>query len=130
MKKAKRLSFSLIFSKRNYAMYKCTLASERMTGILIKFYNVIVRKQYYPKRWLKVLDVMLDKGKEPLVRKLQTIQLIKADFQLIIRIFIGLRNRGSIEWDQRISKFNYRSRKRYNIEEVILKKRLLYDISR
>ena len=91
MKKAKQLSSSSIFSKRNYAIYKCTLALERMTGILIKFYNAIVRKQYYPKRWLKVLNVMLDKGKGPMIGKLRTIQLIEADLQLIMRIFIRIK---------------------------------------
>ena len=43
---------------------------------------------------------------------------------------MGLRNGGSIKRNQQISKFNYGPRKEYNIKKVILKKCLLYDISR
>ena len=37
-------------------------------------------------RWLKVLDVILEKGKGPIIGKLRIIQLIEADLQMIIRI--------------------------------------------
>ena len=79
VKKAKRLSTSLIFSKRNYVMCKLLLHSKRMTKILVQYYNVIMQRNFYPSRWLDVLDVMLDKGKGPIVRRLRTIQLIEAD---------------------------------------------------
>ena len=32
-----------------------------MITILVKFYNQLIRKEYYPKRWLRVLDVMLER---------------------------------------------------------------------
>ena len=53
---------------------------------------------------------MLDKGKGPILGKLRTIQLIEADLQLIMRIFVGLRNQNTIEGDNRLSEFNFRSR--------------------
>ena len=46
-----------------------------------------------------------------------------------MRIFLGHRNQRQIEHDKRILKFNYGSRKGYSIEEVLLEKRLLCDIS-
>ena len=47
------------------------------------------------------------KGKGPVIGKLWIIQLIEADFQLIIRIFITLRNQETIEEDYRLLKFNF-----------------------
>ena len=47
-----------------------------------------------------------------------------------MRIFLGSRNKKVIEGDERISKYNYGSRQGYSIKEVILEKRLMYDISR
>ena len=63
-----------------------------MTEILLKFYNLILVKQYYPKQWIKVLDVTLEKEKGSVLGKLRVIYLMEADFQLIIRIFLGQRN--------------------------------------
>ena len=47
-----------------------------------------------------------------------------------MRIFLGSRNKKVIEGNERISKYNYRSRQEYSIEEVILEKILIYNISR
>ena len=68
---------------------------------------------------------MLDKGKGPIIRKLRTIQLIEADLQLLICIFLGTRIEGMIELDSRISKFNFGSYKFYSIEEAILEKHMI-----
>ena len=46
-----------------------------------------------------------------------------------MRVFLGQQNQGRIKYDMRLSKFNYSSRKGYSIEEIILEKRLLYNIS-
>ena len=73
---------------------------------------------------------MLDKGKGPVLDKLQTIQLIEADLQLLMRIFIGLRNQNRIEQDNRFLKHNYRSRKSYSIDKAIVERRLIYDTSK
>ena len=48
MRKAKKKSTSSIFSKRTYSVYKCALGCERMTWILVSFYNIIIKEQYYP----------------------------------------------------------------------------------
>jgi len=53
--------------------------------MLVKFYNIIINECYYPERWLNILDVMIEK-------ELQIIQLIEADLQLLIRIFLLLQN--------------------------------------
>ena len=108
-------------------MYKCTLNSKKMTEILVQFYNQLIKKEYYPKRWLKVLDIMLEKGKGPVLGKLRTIQLMEADMQLLMRIFLGTRVNKDIKKDTRISKFNFGSRKQFSINKASLEKRLLYD---
>ena len=42
VRKSKRSSASSIFSKRTYAVYKCALESERMTDVLVRFYNLLL----------------------------------------------------------------------------------------
>jgi len=39
---------------------------------------------------MKILDIIIEKGKGPTLSKLRTIQLIEADLQMLIRIFIRL----------------------------------------
>ena len=55
------------------------------------------------------------------------VQLIEADFQLVMRIFINFRNNRAIERDKRLSKYNFSSRRGYAIEEALLEKYLFYD---
>ena len=100
-----------------------------MTKILVVFCNTIIRHGIYSKRWLKVLDIILEKGKGPILGKLYTIKLIETNLQLIMRIFVGSRNNENIEKDKRLSQFNYGLRRNYLINTVILEKRLIYDAS-
>jgi len=129
VKQSKRKSASSIFSRRNYAVYKCALTSERMTKVLVTYYNIILKHTYYPKRWEKILDVMLNKGKGMILGKLRTITLIEADIQYIMRIILNDGNTERIENDDRFSKSNYGSRKNYAIESALLEKRLIFDNS-
>ena len=46
-----------------------------------------------------------------------------------MRIFLGGRADKLIEQDPRMSKFNYGSRSNYSIDNAILEKRLMYDLS-
>ena len=55
------------------------LCSVTITEMLISFYNVIIKRRYYLQRWVNILNKILEKGKEPILGKLQTIQLIEAD---------------------------------------------------
>ena len=76
-----------------------------------------------------MLNVMLEKGKGSILGKLHTIQLIEADLQLVMRIFIKYRNQNKLEINDRMSKFNYGSRREYSIEDTLLEKHLIYDSS-
>jgi len=126
---AKKNSASSIFSKRTYAIYKCALGSNRMSEILTSFYNIILRKGYFPNRWANIVDVMLEKGKGPRLGKLRTITLIEGDLQILMRIFLDAKNKELIENNERFSTANYGSRKNYSIETAILEKRLILDHS-
>ena len=129
VKKAKKRSASSVFSKRTYSVYKCALGSQYMTEILITFYNAVFRKGHYLERWIKLLAVILEKGKGPIIGKLRTLQLIEGDLQILMRIFIGGRNDENLDSDSRLSTFNYGSRKNYSIETALLEKRLMYDLA-
>ena len=100
-----------------------------MTKIFILFYNTLIKNCYYLQQWLKVLDVILEKGKGPVIGKLRTIQLIETDLQLIMRIYVGGRNNENIEKDNRLLQFNNGSRANYSIETMILEKRLMYNVT-
>lgn len=51
-----------------------------------------MQNSVYLKRWKKVLDVVIEKGKGPMLGKLQITQLIEADLQLLMRICIDMRS--------------------------------------
>ena len=72
---------------------------------------------------------MLEKGKGPVLGKLRTMQLLEADFQLLMRIFANERMVGVIETDGRLSKGNCRARKGHSIDDLMLEKILLCDCS-
>ena len=80
VKQVKKTSTSSIFSKKTYTICKCSLAYKDFTKMLIQFYNLVLRQDYKLQRWTKIVEVILEKGKELLINKLQTIQLIEADF--------------------------------------------------
>jgi len=100
-----------------------------MTYILVTFYNILIKNGYYPKRWLKILDTMLGKGKGWVIGKLRIVTSIEADLQFMMRIHLGGEEKELIENDNRFSKANYGSRKNYSIESAILEKRLAIDNS-
>ena len=82
------------------------LESPRMTKLLVKFYDAILKHKHYPNRWLDALDVMLEKGKGNMIKKLRSMQITEADLQLMMQMFLGLRVNEKIERDKRLSKHN------------------------
>ena len=127
--RAKKHSASSLFSRRTYSVYKYALESDRMTGILVTILNIFLKRQYYPRRWLKLVDVTLEKGKGPVLGKLRSIKLIEGDLQISMRIFLHSGKQELIEDDPRFSKANYGSRKNFAITSAILQKRLIMDNS-
>ena len=61
VRKAKKYSISSIFSIKDYSVYECALESERIVEVLIQFYNIVIKHNHYPIRWIKVADVILEK---------------------------------------------------------------------
>ena len=90
---------------------------------------MIVKEKYFPVRWLKILDITIEKGKGQILGKLRIIQLIEVDLQLLMRIFLLAEDEENIENDERISKVNYGSHENYSIESAILEKRIIFDNS-
>ena len=66
----------------------------------------MIKHNYFPSRWLDVLDVTIEKVKGSKTNKLRVIQIIEADLQLLMRIFLGLRMSEHYENDKRTSKHN------------------------
>ena len=86
-KQFKRRGTSSIFSKIDYSVCKCVMNCERMAKVVARFYNEMIKHNYFPSRWLDVLDVTIEKVKGSKTNKLRVIQIIEADLQLLIRIF-------------------------------------------
>ena len=78
---------------------------------------------------MKILFVIIEQGKVPVLGKPHTIQLIKSDFHLKTMIFVSIRNKGNVESDIKVSERNYWSRPRYSIEDAILEKIFYFDNS-
>ena len=93
-----------------------------MIKVLVVYYNILIINQYYPVYRLKILDIMLGKGKGLILGKLRTIELIEADLQIIICVLINKRTRNNTENNKCISKENYGSYRGYLIDNLILEK--------
>ena len=100
-----------------------------MTAMLVWFYNILLTQNYYPKRWIDLVEITLEKGKGPILGKLRNITLIEGDLQTNMRIQLNSELEELIEKDNRFSTANFGLRKNYAIETVILKKRLMYNNS-
>ena len=50
VKRAKKRSTLLIYSRQTYALYKFALACLWLTIVLVIYYNCIIKYQYFPKR--------------------------------------------------------------------------------
>ena len=70
---------------------------ERMVKVLVRFYNVIMKHNHFPSRWLCVPCVMIEKGKGNKINKLRVTQIIEADLQLIMRTLLGLRTAETVK---------------------------------
>ena len=75
-----------------------------MTDIFVRYYNLLIKNGYFPNRWLNILDSMLGKGKGFVLGKLRIITLIEADWQYIMRMYLGDGEEEIIENDSRFSK--------------------------
>ena len=111
-------------------MHKCALESDRVVAVLVNFYNIVIKYNHYPSRWLKVVDVMLEKGKGPRLKKSRILEMIEADLQLVMRTCLGVRMDDRVETDSRVSKCNHGSRKGHSIENALLEKRLIFDLAK
>ena len=127
VRKAKKCSTSSMFSMRDYSVHKSALESELIVEALVQFYNNIIKCNDYPKIWLKVADVMIEKRKGPQLKMLRILETIEAVLQLVMRACLGIRMNERVELDNRLSKHNYGSRKAYSIEKALLEKRLTID---
>ena len=95
--------------------------------MLVDHYDIIIKVQFFPERWLKMRVIMIEKVKGPVLGKLRKIQLIEADLQITMRIVVNVRNKGNIESDDRVFNINYVSRPRCSIKDAILEKRLVFE---
>ena len=73
VKCTKKQNISLVFSGRIYAVYKCIILCNRMLSVLVIFYNIILKQKYYLVRWIKILETIIEKGKELVIGKLWNI---------------------------------------------------------
>ena len=73
-----------------------------MVEVLVQCHNVKIEHNHYPKRWLKVVGVVVEKGKGPRIKNLRTLEMIEADLQLVMRMFLSSRMNKRIETNVRL----------------------------
>ena len=76
-----------MFSRRDHAVCECTLECERIVEVFVQFCDVITKHNHYPRHLLKVVDIVIEKGKGPRMSKLRMLEMIEADLQLVMRFF-------------------------------------------
>ena len=54
-----------MFSMKDYSMCECALESEQISEVLVQFCNIVIKYNHYPRRQLKVVEGVLEKGKGP-----------------------------------------------------------------
>ena len=64
--------------------------------MIVKYHNIIITVHFFSERWLEILVFMIEKGEGLVLGKLRTIQLTEADLQLTMRMFVRIRNKGSM----------------------------------
>ena len=119
-----------MFSKRYYSTYECAINCERMIKMLVRCYNVMLKKNHYPPRLLNVLDAIIKKVKGNAINKISILHVIKEDLTFLMKIFLGIRIEENYENDKKISKHNYGSRESSSIESVSLENRLVLCLSK
>ena len=77
-----------------------------------------------------MLDAMIEKGKGNTINKLRVMKIIEADFQPLMRMFLGIRIVDYYENDRRKSEHNYGSRKGFSMQSTLLRKGLIFDLVR
>ena len=112
---------------RDYSVCKCALESEWIVEVLVKFYNIFIKHNHCPRRWLNVADFMLEKVKGSRLKKLRMLETIDACLQLVMRTCLGSRMNERVDSDARISKYDYGSSWGHSIEKKLLEKRLTID---
>ena len=75
---------------------------EVIVEVLVKFYNGFIKHNNYPRRQLKVVDLMLEKGKGPRLKKLRMLEMIEVDLQLVMRMHLGSKMNERVESDVRL----------------------------
>ena len=72
-------------------MLKHATCCERITKVLVRHHNVMLKCDHFPSIWLDVLDIILEEVKGNEINKLRTMQRIEADLQFLMRIFLRIR---------------------------------------
>ena len=83
----------------------------------------------FPRKMVETTSRYDRKNKRASFEKTPQNATTEADFQLIMRMFVNIRNKVNIESDERVSKRNYGSRPGCSIEDAILEKTLIFDNS-
>ena len=96
---------------------------------MVVFYNILIKEQYFPERWLNLVAIILENSKGPMLGKLRSITLIEGDLQIMMQIHLKSDKEEMIEKDQHFSKVQYGARKNFLIETALLEKQLIFDNS-
>jgi hypothetical protein len=79
-------------SGRHMGHYKAALHNKQLSQMYATMINLPMRHQFVPKRWCTTIQVLIEKDKgRPKIDRLRTIQLVEADFNMVLKVIFGRR---------------------------------------
>ena len=102
-----------------------------VTQDLCALLNVVIRTGIAPDRWCRAISALIEKDPGlPNINRLRIIHLYKADYNMFLKILWARRLISRGEEAQQFGQAQHGSRKRRTANDVVLLKRLTYDLTR
>jgi hypothetical protein len=112
-------------------MYKALLSNQQITSDMCNMLNVVTQLGIIPSRWCQAISVLIEKDPgAPTINRLRVIHIFEADYNLFLKTLWARRLVTRGEESNLFGESQQGSRKGRTANDVVLLKRLTYDLSR
>ena len=118
-------------SGRHLGIYKATLHLGTVTADLCSLLNIVIRTGIAPTRWCTAISALIEKDPgRPNINRLRIIHLYEADYNMFLKTLWARRLVARGEEACQFGQAQQGSRKRRTANDVVLLKRITYDLTR